>query len=111
MASKRKGDNPAREHKKLTKKLNFSKDLVDWKMLNLPIMNPTPNPRLERNLKDLRLDGLRGKPWIVKINSVVHDFYKWEETVIEGSIRGNLKAWTSEFVAKLYNLETKGEED
>jgi hypothetical protein len=111
MASKRKGDSPAEGQKKLTKKLNFSKDLVDWKMLKLPITNPTPNPRLERNLKDLRLDGLLGKPWIVKINSVVQDFYKWEESVTEGSIRGNLEAWTSEFVAKLYSLDTEGEED
>jgi hypothetical protein len=80
-------------------------------MLNLPITNPTSNPRLERNLKDLRLDGLLGKPWIVKINSIVQDFYKREKTVTEGSIRGSLEAWTYEFMAKLYNLDTEGEED
>jgi hypothetical protein len=58
----------------------------------------------------LRLGGLLGKPWLVKINSIVQDFYKSEGVEVEG-IRGNLKVFTLDFVGKLYGLDTIGEVD
>jgi hypothetical protein len=99
MVSKRKADNsPAGKNKSLKKE---DKEKVDWKMLNLPIINPCPNLRIEQSLADLRLGGLLGKLWLVKINSIVQDLYKSEGVEVEG-IRGNLKVFTLDFVGKLY---------
>jgi hypothetical protein len=90
--------------------LENKKGKVDWKMLNLPIVNPLPNERIERNLQKLHLEGLLKKPWFVKINSVVHDFYRENQEVVEDSIRRNVKFYTPELVAEVYSMQNVGEE-
>ena len=80
MTGKRKVDSPL---KKPGKRVNWAPEQVEWKMLNLPITNPMPNPVLEAHLKKMQLDELLHKPWSVKINSVVQDFYSERERPTE----------------------------
>jgi hypothetical protein len=108
MTGKRKVDSPL---KKPGKRVNWVPEQVEWKMLNLPITNPMPNPVLEAHLKKMQLDELLHKPWSVKINSVVQDFYSERERPTEEAFRGNLKRWTTHFVGKVYKIPTVGEEN
>jgi hypothetical protein len=62
MTEKRRIDSPARGQKKTVKTQGLEKELIDWKMLNLPIINPLPNERLEANLRKMHLEGLLAKP-------------------------------------------------
>jgi hypothetical protein len=110
MSGKRKSDSPAKQQKKTARVSENEKGKVDWKMLNLPIVNPLPNESIKRNLQKLHLEGLLKKPWFTKINSVVHDFYQENQEVVEDSIRGNVKFYTPEFVAEVYNMQNVGEE-
>jgi hypothetical protein len=81
MTGKRKVESPMT--KKPGKKINWTPEQVEWKMLNLPITNPMPNPVLEEHLKKLKLGELLHKPWLLKINSVVQDFYSERERPTE----------------------------
>jgi hypothetical protein len=94
-----------------SKKPNVAQKQHNWKMLSLPIKRPEASTTLESNLSKMGLVALLDFPWIVKIVSIVQDFYQWKRTATSATIRANLDAWTTSFISEVYGIPNEAEID